>query len=51
MDVCVYCEHELIKVKNGGWQHIHYDGINCLAMVGEFRCGCDTPLLKRDDDQ
>ena len=48
MDKCLYCEHELIKMKNEGWQHACHDGVICLVQVGGFRCGCDTPFLRRE---
>lgn len=49
MDVCVHCDHELIRIKNGGYDHIRTDGQCCLENVKDFHCGCDTPFLKRED--
>jgi len=46
---CEYCGHELIQIREAGWQHIRHDGINCMEPHKGYPCGCDCPFPKRDD--
>jgi hypothetical protein len=51
MDVCLYCDHEIIYVKGEGWQHINHNGAICLVQVKGYNCGCDCALPDKDEDE
>lgn len=45
--ICEFCDHELIR-DGCRIRHKSTHGFVCSVQMGDFICGCDMPIIKKE---